>query len=657
MTNIELISSDMQNFALAASKRLSTKIIGILVVFFLFAITAIGLTLVVSWQLEGGAAAINDAGSQRMRSYQIGQMLALGAQHPAYVEALSLELQAALAKFEVVQGELETGNPDRPLSPPRGKEAEQRVKKLTEQWRQRIRPLVVQYLEPKYLSKRQVLALEYEHRVNQFVSGINDYVFLLERNYAYNTNLLRSLQVVLAVLAFVGTLILIRFFFVLVIRPVDHLHQGIVRMAEGDLAARLPIETEDEFGTLARGFNDMAVNLQTVYATLEDRVEAKTRSLAEKNRELETLYAITAFLSEPSNALDMCNGFMERIKAAIGADAASVRLHSTDKTELLLLTHSGLSDEFVAAESVINCGECVCGEALTRAVPIAVDTRQPPPGMSLRNCVREGFHTVTAIAVTHNRTNLGAFNLYFTQRREFSDQDMLLLETLGQHLGIALETLRLQSREKELAISEERNLLAQELHDSIAQGLAYLNIQAQLLEQALDKNDIQDARKTTLSMRAGIQESYDDVRELLVHFRTRMDQSDLDTAILIALERFEQQTGIKTEFDRSGYAIALSPEDNIQVLHIVQEALSNIRKHADATMASVTIERNRNSLTVIIADDGKGFQMQGKGESCDTRHVGLLIMKERAERVGATCTIQSSPGSGTKVSLVLSKQS
>lgn len=645
----------MQTFALASSKRLSTKIIGILVVFFLFAITAIGLTLVVSWQLEGGAAAINDAGSQRMRSYEIGQMLALGAQHPAYVETLSSEIRVAVEKFETVQGELERGDPNRPLSPPRGEEAEQRILALKAQWIGQIRPLIMTYLDAANKDRRGALAKDYEIRVKEFVGGINDYVFMLERSYAYNTNLLRSLQVLLAALAFIGTLILIRFFFVLVIRPVDHLHEGMVRMAGGDLSARLPIETEDEFGALARGFNDMAANLQLVYATLEERVEAKTRSLAEKNRELETLYAVTAFLGEPSNTLDLCNGFMERIKTAMEADAASVRLHSTDNTELLLLTHVGLPDEFVAAESVIHCSECVCGEALSQAIPIAVDTTVPPAGMTLRNCVKAGFQTVTAIGVSHNRLNLGAFNLYFKQRRQLSEQDMLLLETLGQHLGIALETLRLQSREKELAISEERNLLAQELHDSIAQGLAYLNIQAQLLEQALAKHDVQDAQKTTDSMRAGIQESYDDVRELLVHFRTRVDQTDLDTAILISLERFEQQTGIKTEFDRTGYAIALSPEDNIQILHIVQEALSNIRKHADASQASVTIERNHQSLSVTIVDDGKGFQAQDHVNARNTRHVGLLIMKERAERVGAECKIDSEPGRGTRVSLNLHK--
>ena len=108
---------------------------------------------------------------------------------------------------------------------------------------------------------------------------------------------------------------------------------------------------------------------------------------------------------------------------------------------------------------------------------------------------------------------------------------MHLLETLGHHLGVAIENQRLKLRDKQLAISEERNLLAQELHDSIAQGLAFLNIQVQLLQDSLHKGRVDEALQTAGQLREGVQESYDDVRELLVHFRTRVHQSDLDTAI------------------------------------------------------------------------------------------------------------------------------
>ncbi len=214
----------------------------------------------------------------------------------------------------------------------------------------------------------------------------------------------------------------------------------------------------------------------------------------------------------------------------------------------------------------------------------------------------------------------------------------------------------MRSREKELAVSEERNLLAQELHDSIAQGLAFLNIQVQLLQDSLRKGRADEAMQTAGQLREGVQESYDDVRELLVHFRTRMHQSDLDSAIVAALEKFEGQTGIATGFERQGSGAPLEPTDEIQIMHIVQESLSNIRKHARAGRVAVTVRRTRREIEVVVEDDGGGFDPVNEPNVLSERHVGLRIMRERAHRIGGECQITSAPGKGTRVRFVLPKK-
>lgn len=638
---------------LNSPQKLSTKIIGILLVFFLGAITAISMTLLISWQLEGGAAAINDAGSQRMRSYRLGHLLARGVGEHNNPGVVASEIGAEIERFELVLRDLERGDPARPLSPPRDAAIYEGVRAVQQAWGGTIKPILADYLKAADAAGREAAAARYDGEVGRFVNGINDLVLNMERNYAFNANLLRTMQIALAVLAVIGTAVLIRFLFVLVIRPVDHLHDGIRRMAGNDFSVRLPLETRDEFGVLASGFNRMAQHLQEVYATLEDRVASKTRSLAEKNRELGVLYETTAFLSEPDGFEDLCKGFLHRIKTAMGARAGAVRLYSDGSDELFMLTHEGLSEEFVESEMALRCGQCLCGEAMEQGVSLVADVTQPPAGMTLKTCVREGFRIATAFAISHKKQILGVFNLYFDEPRQFTDQEQHLLETLGQHLGVAVENQRLRSREKELAVSEERNLLAQELHDSIAQGLAFLNIQAQLLQDSLKKQRIDEALETAAQIREGVQESYDDVRELLVHFRTRVHHSDLDSAILSALEKFEGQTGIRTEFDRLGSGLPLAPEDEIQVLHIVQEALSNIRKHAKAGEVRVTVERSAGGLIIEVRDNGAGFDLVNNPNVTSDRHVGLKIMKERAFRVGGECLITSAVGAGTKVTLSL----
>ncbi len=236
-----------------------------------------------------------------------------------------------------------------------------------------------------------------------FVGRINHLVGAMEQGLLSDTNMLRSFQVLLVVLAIIGTGLLLRFLFNLVIQPVNFLSAGIRRMTSNDLSVRVPVHGNDELGELASGFNQMAEHLQMVYNTLEERVAAETRNLAERNHELGILYEVTSFLSEPLSQELLCEGFLERIKLALGADGGAVRLYKEDTQKLSLVTHDGLSDEFIAREQELNCGECLCGEVIQSGMPAVFDTVNPPKGMKFGNCIREGFATATAFSILQGK--------------------------------------------------------------------------------------------------------------------------------------------------------------------------------------------------------------------------------------------------------------
>jgi two-component system nitrate/nitrite sensor histidine kinase NarX len=170
-----------------------------------------------------------------------------------------------------------------------------------------------------------------------------------------------------------------------------------------------------------------------------------------------------------------------------------------------------------------------------------------------------------------------------------------------------------------------------------------------MLQDSLAHGQADQAREELAHIREGIQESYDDVRELLVHFRTRMAQADIESAIAAALERFEGQTGIRTAFSQSGVGMPLPPEMQLQVMHIIQESLSNARKHSGATRVEVDMERGP-VYRFRVRDDGKGFDPH---EQTSDLHVGLRIMRERAHRVGGSLQVDSRPEAGTEVVLTL----
>jgi two-component system nitrate/nitrite sensor histidine kinase NarX len=242
-------------------------------------------------------------------------------------------------------------------------------------------------------------------------------------------------------------------------------------------------------------------------------------------------------------------------------------------------------------------------------------------------------------------------NLFYNAQVELSAAERSLLEALAAQLGAAMENLRLDRLDKEAAVSQERNLLARELHDSIAQSLAFLKIQVQLMRDALAAGDTTRVQAVVDEIDAGVRESYGDVRELLVHFRTRTNSEDIEPALRSTLRKFEHHSGIAARLQmQEGHGLPLAPDLQIQVLHIVQEALSNVRKHARAHQVWLDVQQQPR-WRFEVRDDGVGFTADDPSRA--ETHVGLRIMAERAERIGAKLELISTPGHGSSVVLEL----
>lgn len=628
--------------------RLSGKLFWMAISFLVVALTAVGFTLYESWKLEGGAAVINDMGSERMRSYRIAYLLAdsLRNSDPAPRE----QMRAEMRRFEEVLLGLRAGDPARPLVLPRAPEILAELNAVEKQWFSTVKPLIGRVVAADAAARTEHMD-RLRTEIESFVGHIDHVVRLIEANNARNIAILRYMQFGLVALALVGTVALIYLMFLLVVRPVVSLAEGMQRMTAGDFDARVPVETRDEFGDLAEGFNRMASRLQDVYSTLEQRVVHKTHDLEARNRELAALYEVARLLNEPATAEDLCRSFLRRLMVLHGAAGGAVRLVDSGTRRLHLYAHEGLSGEFATEERCIDIGECLCGAAAqsSRSEVDVLDNIAPEVAV---DCRRAGYRTVAIFPIRLKGELLGIFNLYFTKPYVISKEDRQLLEALGQHLGVAIENQRLVSRDRELAVYEERSLLARELHDSIAQSLAFLNIQVQMLEDSLQRDAGGEVVEVLGRIREGVQESYDDVRELLTHFRARVKQEeDIGVALRQMLTRFSTQSGLKTEFSDTGTGVPLHAESQLQVLHILQEALSNVRKHAGATRVGLAVHRDA-VYRFSVSDDGRGFDAEAMPDIAET-HIGLRIMRERAQRIGGTIEVRSQSGVGTTVTLTL----
>ncbi len=633
-------------------RKLGAKINAILVLYFVFALSVILLTLYEARQLEGEAAAINVAGSERMHIYDLTFRLHRMLDGTQSREVAISDTRRLMGEIEQTLYRLETGDPDRPLFLPRERRIRDQMLILKQEWQSEFRPRVDELLTVLDDTERRRLLADFDGVALRFIPKLNDLVLMVEQSNARNTFLMFVFQNVLVGFALLGTILLIYLFKKLVIEPVEMLRAGIARMTVSDFDVRLPVLSQDEFGELAVGFNHMADHLQGLYATLEHRVAEKTRSVEERNRELALLYDIAAYLGEHATLDAVCNGVLLKLRQMLGAPSGVVRLVNPTTAMLEITANHNMPDAFLVAEARLPMGTCRCGEVVVDGSSVAQDlTRSPPVAMPMKCCREDGYAAMAAIPIRSKNHVIGVLNLFFREQRMLSRHEIKLLEAIGQHLGVAIENLRLVVREKEMAVSEERNLLAQELHDSIAQSLAFLNIQAQMLQDSLRNGSAGAADEELARMREGIQECYDDVRELLVHFRIKVDHANLEDAIRSVLEKFEGQTDIRTSFGIQGETPAPPATSLIQILHILQEALSNVRKHARARAVAVEMHGGRE-LTIAVRDDGRGFEPQSVVEQCGAC-VGLDIMRERAHRIGARLEVASTPGRGTCVTLAL----
>ncbi len=173
-----------------------------------------------------------------------------------------------------------------------------------------------------------------------------------------------------------------------------------------------------------------------------------------------------------------------------------------------------------------------------------------------------------------------------------------------------------------------------------------------MLDAAIKRGDEEEVSEILPLLRTGVDESYQDVRELLTNFRSKLSQGDLQAAIEDTVSRFRRQTAIETDLTfTQGEGAPLQPEQQLQVLFILQEALSNVRKHSEASRVRIAVENGRD-FTLLISDDGQGYDPADVAERGES-HVGLHIMRERAARMRAVIKLESQPGAGTRVALTL----
>jgi len=264
-------------------------------------------------------------------------------------------------------------------------------------------------------------------------------------------------------------------------------------------------------------------------------------------------------------------------------------------------------------------------------------------GHSLMQHTGDGTHALPPLAATLPVTFLGLVLTYIFVETLFRVLRRLQAEALAREQDIQTMT----------AVMQERERLSRELHDGVAQLVAHLLLRLDTIKELVEADRPQEAEAELEHLHGVADEIYQDIGESITGLRTNVTQRGLIRALQDYVDQFEERHQIPTNLRTDDAADQLSPLAALQLFRLIQEALTNVRKHAAAREATVTLMSDGSGqLKVVIADDGQGF-IPGSQSNGKARPLGLTSMRERVEALGGTFQVTSQPGSGTQVSATL----
>ena len=458
--------------------------------------------------------------------------------------------------------------------------------------------------------------------------------------------LLGALLVLLGLAAIIVALLMYQVRYHLLV-PLAQLYAWALRMCDGDLTARIPTPQTGRFAKLTFHINRLSEALEKLANEMDDAVWAQTERLHHQNQSLETLYEVAATINTCDNLDELLERSTKRLMNTVGATAAVIRLRDDDG-KLQVQKRIGFDQDgisLVGSSSLVEKRDAALGSRFQRdGVPNDVQIHS---GSNDSDDV-----TVMIVPLRYQQRVLGTLSLYSQGPMDEDNAEApKLFDNIGKHLGMAVAKARLDEESRKLSLMRERNSLAHELHDSLAQTLAGLGFQVRILAETLGDGEAPAAQHEIVRIQNSLDEAHTELRELIANFRSPADSMGVVPALEDLTERFRKESGIAIYLQIECPDLQLSPVSELQVLRIVREALNNVRKHSRAQTVRVLVRcESGGTYRILIEDDGVGIGEPAINAN-PGEHLGLSIMHERARRISGELRIESEPGEGTRISL------
>jgi nitrate/nitrite-specific signal transduction histidine kinase len=438
-------------------------------------------------------------------------------------------------------------------------------------------------------------------------------------------------------------------------RPIQALTKGAEVIAKGKLDYSIKAETGDEIQQLAEKFNEMARALKESYSDLEQKVEERTKQERQRAEQLRTINEVGRKISSVVKLDELLPYVGNLLRETFKYYNVNIFLIEPDSGTLALkaLCLSGQKGVIPVGVPLGVDEDSIVGWVAQAGEPILANDASEDPRYRAVEALRE-TKSELAVPVKIGNKVLGVLDIESTEVDAFNEADLYTAQTLADQLAVAIENAHLYEETRQMAVMEERNRMAREIHDTLAQGFSGIILQLEAAEQALSE-DTSEAERHLNQARSLARKSLAEARRSVWNLRPQaLEQLPLVEAIKQELDKFSQSVGVNARFSVSGVRCDLPPEIEAGLLRICQESLTNVRKHAKATEVEVNLKFDESEVELSVSDNGVGFRQRTSSSGGKKRGTfGLISMRERARGLGGTFEVQSRGGKGTLVRVVI----
>ena len=373
---------------------------------------------------------------------------------------------------------------------------------------------------------------------------------------------------------------------------------------------------------------------------------------------LRAINAITTIVTESLELEQILNGALDKVLEVTGLEAGLIFFLDKQAQELILAAYRGVSKESAAGVDRLKLGEGFCGRVAQSGELMVVQDSSRDPRLTRLAVRQEGLRGQIVVPLKSKGEVQGVLAVATRESRQFLPEELELITAIGNQIGVAVENARLYKNMRFYvgqitgAQEEERKRIARELHDETAQAL--IDLSRRLDDLATSREQLPESAIGRLEE---FQELIDSILRGIRRFSRDLRPSVLDDlGLLPALEwltaNLMEEDGIKTELKVYGNRRRLPPEAELALFRIVQEALSNIRRHSQASRVVTAVEFSEGKVRITVDDNGRGAELPGRtGDLATTGKLGLIGMHERARLLNGTLTVRSKPGKGTTVTV------